>query len=316
VSVAYRLETGEGVRVGILRCAVEQLDAAVSELGEHVGDDPVEAVHSARKAVKKQRSLLRLARGSMSSKRRRRESAALRDAARGLSTARDAEAMIETLDELSARYVGQLPEATFREIRGRLEQRRDQERAQLIGSNLAAQAAAELSAVRARSEDWQLSQGGWQAVEQGLRRAYGDGRELFSRAQAKPSFSGWHQWRKRVKDLWYQQRLLAPVAGPAVKGQAKDAHHLADLLGDHHDLGVLREALRDGRVDAPVDVDAVVELIDFRRGELETRALHLGSRIYAETPKRFVRRMSRSWQAGRADARAPRRQLGLAARLR
>ena len=47
-----------------------------------MSDDPVKAVHTARKAVKKERSLLRLARGAMSRKQRRRENHALRDAAR------------------------------------------------------------------------------------------------------------------------------------------------------------------------------------------------------------------------------------------
>jgi hypothetical protein len=82
--MAYRFEADEGVQEAIVRCAREQLDHAVSKLSEGVDDDPVGAVHSARKAVKKERSLLRLARGAMPPKQRRRENRALRDAARGL----------------------------------------------------------------------------------------------------------------------------------------------------------------------------------------------------------------------------------------
>lgn len=99
--MAYRLEADESVRNAMLRCAGEQLDRAVSELSERISSDPVEAVHAARKAVKKERSLLRMARGSMPAKQRRRENAALREAAQGLSGARDAEAMIATLDDPS-----------------------------------------------------------------------------------------------------------------------------------------------------------------------------------------------------------------------
>ena len=62
------------------------------------------------------------------------------------------------------------------------------------------------------------------------------------------------------------------VAGPAMAGQAKDAHHLADRLGDDHDLGVLQDALAHGRVHAPVDLDAVVGLIVHRRLALQTEA--------------------------------------------
>ena len=115
--MAYRFETDETVHEAFARCAAEQLDEAIRQLSDRISDDPVDAVHSARKAVKKERSLLRLMRGAMPAKRRRRENRTLRDAARGLSGARDAAAMIETLDQLSERYVGQLPQNTFDRIR-------------------------------------------------------------------------------------------------------------------------------------------------------------------------------------------------------
>jgi CHAD domain-containing protein len=303
--VAYRLEAGEAVRDGIARCAREQLDRAVSELNERITDDPVGAVHAARKAVKKERSLLRLARGPMPAKQRRRDNRALRDAARGLSAARDAEVMIATLDELSERYVGQVPEHTFQAVREQLERIRDEQRGQLVDSALPARAVEELGAVRARIADWKLARGGWAAIEAGLLRSYRDGRRAFRRARSHRSMGDWHAWRKRAKDLWYQQRVLGTAAGPTVAGQAKDAHHLADLLGDDHDLGVLRRALTDGPVHAAADLDAVVGLIDHRRHELQTEALTIGGRVYAEPPKAFIRRMRRTWKAGRSATTAP-----------
>jgi CHAD domain-containing protein len=109
-----------------------------------------------------------------------------------------------------------------------------------------------------------------------------------------------HAWRKRVKDLWYEQRLLAPAGGPAVCGQAKDLHRLADLLGDHHDLVVLRRRLADGSLQAAADIDGIIGLIDHRQAELAGEAFGLGSRIYAEKPGAFVRRMRSAWHAGRA----------------
>jgi CHAD domain-containing protein len=304
--MAYRLELDEDVREGIVRCAREQLDRAVRELSERINDDPVGAVHSARKAVKKERSLLRLARGSIVPKQRRRENAALRAAARELSAARDAEVMIDTLGQLSERYVGQLPENTFQEIRAQLEQARDAQRGHLVESALSARAVQELGAVRVRVEDWRLRHGGWPAIEKGLARSYRDGRAAFARARSRRSTAALHAWRKRSKDLWYQERLLSEICGPAVAGQAKDAHLLADLLGDDHDLGALRDALTRGAVHAPADLDAVVRLIDHRRHQLQTEAFDLGGRVYAEKPKAFIRRMYRSWTAGCGRASAER----------
>jgi CHAD domain-containing protein len=303
--MAYEFRTDEPVREGLRRTAREQLDRAVRELTEHITEDPVEAVHAARKAVKKERSLLRLARGSMPAKQRRRENGTLREASGRLAAARDSEAMIDMLDQLSERYVGQLPKANFKRIREGLERVRDEERTKLIGSTRSAQAAvSDLGEVRARVEEWTLRKDGWKVIEEGLRRSYADGRRASRRARSHRSMEEWHAWRKRVKDLWYQHRLLAGVAGPTVAGQAKDAHHLADLLGDDHDLGVLRSALTHGQVQAPADIDTVVRLIDHRREELQTEALFIGARIYAEKPKVFIRRMQRNWKAGRGRHRA------------
>jgi CHAD domain-containing protein len=303
--MAYRFEADEGVQDAILRCAREQLDHAVNELSHGMDDDPVGAVHSARKAVKKERSLLRLARGSMSPKQRRRENRALGEAARGLSGVRDADVMIETMAQLSDRFAGQLPESAFGAIVGQLERDRDAHRSQRNDSVRAGQSELELAAVRRRMDDWRLKHSGWNAIESGLLRAYRDGRQAFAHARRDPSLETMHTWRKRVKDLWYQERLLAPACGPAISGHVKDAHRLADLLGDDHDLGVLRQNMTRGELAVPVDLDAVTGLIDHRRLELQAEAIHIGQRVYAEKPKAFRRRMRRSWNAGRAVARAP-----------
>jgi CHAD domain-containing protein len=237
----------------------------------------------------------------MSTEERRRENAALRDAARELSGTRDADVMITTLGDLADRFAGQLPAKTFDAIRDHLGPRSGQR----PGSALEARAVQELGALRVRVDDWKLSRGGWKAIDSGLLRSYRRGRKAFDRACATRSTEGLHEWRKRVKDLWYHERLLARTCGPAVRGQAKDFKRLADLLGDDHDLAVLREELASDTIPVPVDVGAVVELIDHRRHELQTEAIALGERVYADTPKAFRRRMLRSWNAGRALAKAP-----------
>jgi CHAD domain-containing protein len=297
--MSYRLEPDEGVRAGILRTAGEQLDGALHALQDEVGDDPVKAVHTARKAVKKERSLLRLAQATLPARQRRAENAALRRAARGLSDARDAEVMVQTLDQLSGRFAGQLPESSFAAVREPLEHDRDAQHGQLADSARVPEAAGQLTGARARLDSWQLRSGGWAALEPGLKRSYRRGRQAMRKAERRPSAEQMHAWRKRVKDLWYHERFLASVGGPAIRGQAKDLHRLADLLGDHHDLGVLRHRLTGDPPHGAVDVDGVIGLIGHRQAELEGQALGLGSRIYAEKPGAFGRRMRSAWRAGR-----------------
>lgn len=303
-NVAYGFQPDESVQEAALRCAREQLDSAVRELSENIEADPVTAVHSARKAVKKERALLRLLRGALPSDQRTAANTALRDAARGLSGARDADVMIQTVSDLAERFAGQLPESTFRAVSDKLEQMRRRESDGKVTATLGGEAVQELGAVLARIDDWKLRRGGWLAIEDGLLRTYQRGYKAFTTARSRRTLENLHEWRKRVKDLWYHLRLLEPVCGPAARGQAKEAGRLADLLGEDHDLGVLSLTLDGLASELAVDLDALRGLIEHRRQELQTEAICAGERLYAEKPGAFARRLQRYWKAGRAQARA------------
>jgi CHAD domain-containing protein len=302
--MAYRFATDETVREAFARSAHEQLLAAETALTRDLEADPVDAIHSTRKAVKKERALLRLIRGSVTRDDRRHENAALRQAARRLSGARDADVMLKTLDGLGDRYTGQFPHHEFAALRERLQDGAGEG----ADPEAAAQAVAELRASRERIAGWKLQRGGWAGLEPGLRRSYRRGRTAFAVARREPTDVRLHDWRKRVKDLWYDLRLLEEVGGPSVHGQAKDAHALADLLGDDHDLAVLRERLVGISGGVAADVDAVLGLLDHRRSQLQAQAVALGERVYAERPKAFVARLRACWRAGRRQHRETRRR--------
>jgi CHAD domain-containing protein len=304
--MAYRLEIDEGIAEGLRRSGAEQLDHAVSALAEGVESDPVEAVHDARKAVKKQRAVLRLGRPAIPGSERKRHNETLRKAARKLSAVRDADVVIETLDELSERFAGQLPEATFVTIRHELVELGAAAREALASSPARAEALDALRVARDRIGDLELRQDGWDAIDDGLARTYKRGRAAWRRARAQPSDRHLHDWRKRAKDLWYHLRLLAPVTGQTVRGQAKEAHELSDVLGDDHDLAVLRRTLELAGADPPVELEAVLHLIDHRRGQLQTQAMAVGERLYGERPTAFRRRLRDYWKASRSEARAER----------
>lgn len=299
--MAYKLEPTEDVRDEIVRCAREQLERAAEALTEGIREDRETAVHSARKAVKKDRSLLRLAHGTMPRAQRREDDAALRAAGRMLSETRDADVLTKTVDRLAERFAGQLPKSEFNVLRDQLA---SQSRTRTQPTQ-AIEAAEQLRAVRSRCEGWKLTRDGWQAIDDGLLRSYRRGRKALARARTSRSSPDLHAWRKRVKDLSYQERLLAPTCGPTVGGHADDAHRLAELLGDDHDLGMLRETLARESIDARVDVDVLGGLIDHRRAELQAEAFWIGNRVYAERPKQFRRRIRRCWKAGRALAQVP-----------
>ena len=297
--MAYEFSPQESIAAGVRRCAGEQIDKAVRALSEDIHLDPVEAVHTARKAIKKERALLRLAQGSLPAGRLARDNARLRDIGRTLSALRDADVMVETVEGLAERFSGRLPANAFTVLRDGLLAAGAAERDVAGTAALAERAVGELTDIGVEIGGWELRGDGWGVIRKGLKRTYRRGRKAFKEAHADPTAERLHAWRKRVKDHWYHLRLLSAVCGPIVAGAAQEADRLSDLLGDDHDLAVLSERLTVGAPElGPVDIDSIQPLIAHRREQLQTDAWQAGRRLYAERPAAFERRLHRLWKAG------------------
>jgi CHAD domain-containing protein len=291
-SRAYRLRRGETVPAGVRRIAATRADDAIERLSGAGDGDPAAAVHEARKDLKKLRSLLRLVRDELGEDLYSRENDRYRDAGRLLSAARDAEVKLETLTALEERD-DELPGEAVEGLRSRLEGEREDERPDRDAATAA------IVGGREAIEDWSLEHDDWRAVEPGLRRSYKRGRKRMKRAARDPSAENVHDWRKRSKDLWYHLRLVRQ-AWPELLGDTADqAHELADLLGDHHDLAVLASAARSdaGLRAAPDEQARVLASIERRQTELFDGALSVGRRVYAEKPREFSARVGAYWEA-------------------
>jgi CHAD domain-containing protein len=302
--MAYRLSIADDVAASARSCAREQLDGALAQL-ERTDADPADAVHEARKHLKKARALLRLVRPALPKRAYRDENAALRELARALSAARDADVLVETTDKLAARFAGQLPAETFAELGERLAAEADAARPEGDADRAALTEA--LRAATARVEEWPLRPCDWEAPVTGATRAYARGREAFAIARIEPTTEHLHAWRKRAKDLWYHERLLGPAWPAVLAAQAGVAHDLTELLGDDHDLAVLAVRLTaDDPLTPVVDAErkALLGLVDERRAELLAAARWLGRRVYAESPKAFERRLARYVRTAVEEQRA------------
>jgi len=299
----YRLDLAADPADALRAAVREQLDDAVRRLRDDRGGDPAEAVHEARKDLKKARSLLRLARPGLPDDVFRRENRALRETGRSLSAARDADVLVTTAADLGERYAGQLPEAQFAALGAGLAAAAADARAG-EGDAAAADGVATLDAVAARVGDWPLERCDHDTLVHGATRAYRRGQTALAAVEKTPSVERLHDLRKRVKDLWYHGRLLEEAWPRVVKAQSKAAHDLADLLGDDHDLAVLAERVERGvATDAPIDDEAVLGLIARRRAELQAEAMPIARRLYAEPQKAFRGRLREYVRAAGAERR-------------
>lgn len=315
-SRAFRLEAGEEPAAGVRRIAVGRAERAVERLREaERAEDPSECIHAARKDLKKLRAVARLVRGELGEDLYRAENARYRDAGRLLSGPRDAEVKLETLEGLRDRS-GELGPgidewlAALREERDRaVEEVRE-------GTAAAGQASAAIppdgesaptplgqaiAVVESGSERiaaWPLRTDSWKLVGPGIDRAYRRGRREMRRAAEDPDGPAMHGWRKRAKDLWYHLRILRDAIPSSLSDSVGLADELAEALGDHHDLTLLRDDLLRRELPA-IRRPTVVAAIAARQEELAATAFDLGADLYARKPKSFRRKLRRGWKAWR-----------------
>ncbi|MEB3359346.1 MAG: CHAD domain-containing protein [Synechococcales bacterium] len=305
--MSYRLSAQESLSQGVQRIAYEQIDASIHELTEKIKGDRGKAIHQARKHFKKLRALVRLVRDDLGKDIYHQENACFRDAGRELAAVRDAQVRLETLDDLREHYQDSLDAGAFHGLRQTMANDYAAVRQEVLDDDDAiASVVTQLQLARDRIEQWPIGDK-WSAIADSLQRVYQRGYADFRQAGDQPTPKHLHEWRKRVKYLWYHFRLLARLWPDLFKPLRKQTKQLADYLGDDHDLAMLTAFLREQpeRFNGAEDLGVAMALIQHRQLELQTKATFLGARLYAEDPKAFMKRMKVYWQIWQRQRQQP-----------
>jgi len=286
---------------GTKRLVRKQIDRALDQLSVPTRSVADEAVHDARRRFKRTRALLRLVRKSLDKRRYNRERACFRDAGRPLTEVRDAQVLIDTFEELTRRFAGQLSGPPFASVGKALLQRKKAVDKRVFGREAAlATVVATIKAARRRVKKWKFTKGKRSTLRAGLKKTYRQGLESFSAVLAEPSTENLHEWRKRTKDLWHQLQLVERI-WPAITSRfIEQAHTLGDYLGEDHDLAVLRDLLANDSFQRAhrAAVETLLPLIDRRRAKLQQAARRLGQEAYRDKPKDFVLRLEGKRRSG------------------
>lgn len=300
----YHFRLHEEVSPAVRRIALKQVNLAIHEAHDEAMDRH-EAVHRIRKRCKKQRALLRLVRGSISEDTFDRENAFYRDLSRRLSSLRDAQALLEAFDRTVDRFQETVDTAAFHDIRSLLVQQRSDEAGQEGDLwELTKNVATELVTAGERISQWKLDADEFDAFEVGLKRTYRRARRGLGRAQLDSTTEVLHEWRKRVKYHWYHTRLLRRMSPRLLRPHRQMGAELGSLLGQDHDMAVLRERLLQAAssVDAGT-LDKFLSLASKLQGELQDASTNLGRHLLAEEPSRLADRWRAYWQAARSKDR-------------
>src|SRR5262245_17838880 len=165
--MSFYLLAEESVEEGIKRIVNEEIDQAIKEI-----DSPrltnTETIHEVRKHCKKIRSVLRLVRPQFEDTYRF-ENAWFRDTAKGLAGLRDAEAIIETYDDLLDKFSAQVDRRAFASMRRALTLRQKKifEESGNLNQKLK-KIRARVHKAAARVADWKLTVDEFDGIEGGL----------------------------------------------------------------------------------------------------------------------------------------------------
>lgn len=289
--MGFKLKLREPLSEGLKRVFCEQIDSAL-----HCCQNPAKqrgvTVHEVRKHLKKLRAAMRFAIGAVGKNSHAEEDDCVRKIGKLVSDLRDAQVRLQTFIKLRDKAVKKSTRQLFPRTEELLVLERESFSAAFAGWQK--EAIPQLERVKVRLMAWPLDCLTWKQISNAVCRIYRRGQRALAKAIDDPEPENLHAWRKRVKDVWYQLRILQPLNRTVLEEMARDAEVLGEMLGSEHDLDFLLARLERECGDAAFadELSQLQKVIGKRCKRLRRDALELGRRFYAEPSKAFAKRIS------------------------
>jgi len=289
--MAFKLKLREPLSEGLKRVFREQIDSALRCCQNPAKQRGV-TVHEVRKHLKKVRAAMRLAIGAVGKTCHAKENRCVRNIGRLVSDLRDAQVRLQTFMQLRDKAANKSDRPLFPRTEELLLLERESFSAAFAGWQR--KAVPQLEKVKARLMNWPLHDLDWKQICGAVCKTYKRGHRALAKAIDDPTAENFHAWRKRVKDVWYELRILQPLNRTVLEEMAHEAEILGELLGSEHDLEFLGTRLEKESGDAALadELARIQKLITKRCKRLRRDALELGRRFYAEPSKAFAKRIS------------------------
>lgn len=284
--MSYRIRLHHALGPELLRLYSAHVDRALTELQRPGRSAGPQAVHQARRAIKRARATLRLVRPALGARDFQGRNDSLRRAARCLSEARDRTVLVKTLARLAAAArvdLSDVEDALVGPGGSALDRLPGEELAraiQLLGA--------------ARRDLPRSGRFSTPDMARAAARTYRKARKAF-RACAGSGASGdvFHRLRRYAKYHAIHVHMLRDVWPGMFKAWAARLDELADLLGEEHDLTVLCERVEQASPALPAPtVDALRSLARNAQADLRARALGVAGVPFAERPDALEARIA------------------------
>src|SRR5262245_25233068 len=151
----------------------------------------------------------------------------------------------------------------------------------------------ELRKLQWNVQEWRPRHRRFGAVAAGIEITHRRGRRALERARKHQQAADFHEWRKHVKALWYQLRLLEE-SSPDIREDVRVLHRVETWLGDDHNVVVLCAQLSK---DASVcDLDRLQHVANRYQCELRGKAIAAAGSIYSRAPGVYLGRVEGAWR--------------------
>jgi CHAD domain-containing protein len=252
------------------------------------------AVHDFRKAMKRWRALLRLLEPFLGERGREHRLRA-RDLARELARPRDAQSALDGLDD-AFKHDSKFSARSLQAIRGRLEEVRRRAETAMLNKVTRGRLKAAIRDASRSVDRWPLAKKGFDDITNSLTDTYRRARRMIPADWNKAAAEELHELRRRVIEHRYQMELVAPLWPRLGDAWVEEAQRLRDRLGRYQDLVVLAGLSAPHRLLAPWRSRLAKPIADRQTVHLAAAA-RLASRLFAERPKAFRRRLRAIGQA-------------------
>jgi CHAD domain-containing protein len=259
-------------------------------------DVEIEAIHEARKACKRARTVVRLLHDALGAGQARGICEQVAQVARRLSMVRDEQMLAEIVAKLHAEVTARAGVKAERLVHAIEYVQRSQPPSTetSVELELRQQLHDELADLLLRFEGLGLAVPLARSLERGFARLWRRLRRAYHNAYAEPSTERFHSLRKRVKDCFYAVCLLEPLHRHRLSRLKRRLDRLADQLGLEHDLALLAERLRYDPSLPEAISKTLLTHIAVRREKLRQAVQPTTRRLVRRQPARLSRRTSQA----------------------
>jgi CHAD domain-containing protein len=297
--MAYRLKPSRHFTDEFHRIAGQQLAKAIEAL-ETQPDGISDAIHAARRCLKKTRALYRLA-APQAKAFYRAENARLRAAQRSVADLRDATALVATAETLKARLSGEEEAAAERAVEALRVRKTWVVTAETDMQGKIDALIETLRKARSAVKEETFEKGARPTahmIAAAWRKSVERAQIALATCHERPTPDHLHDLRKRVQDHRFYHLLLQAAWPGVILARERQVKALIDRLGFIHDLSVLAETLaREPELLPPQDIAILRHAIGLEMKTEERHGLAEADGLFSDAAGKEAERIAILWLA-------------------